>query len=355
MALVGIIAGVFVLTGCELNNQEMDNIIQKCKDDVECKEILDREIDEALEERGLVGDHFEDDVELLFELDLTDEEIELLETLEALDNEVWDVLEAMTDEELEALMIQEFESMLGRELTAEEQAALEVVEALWMTDIESDVFQSEQEYLEMHLGRELTDEELAAVHIIEEFFTSTFDEEGELTPEVEAAFDLIDELYESAYEFNEIDELELMLGRQLTAEELAAFDIQNAINWEEDIELTQEQNDALDVIMNLYDEAFENVDEIEVDYYFDRELTEEEQAALDIVDALYEEMELNFEFEIDEYDFANEMITYYEAILNRPLTDLEIEAIEFSLEFYYFEDDFYFEDEYVYYEEEVME
>lgn len=329
-ALVGVVAGAFTLSGCELNNTEMKDVISKCKEDTECKAILDREIDEALAERGIFGNDSEDmDYEVFYDLDLTDEEKALFETLEKLDEEVFAKLENMTDEEIEALEIQEFENMLGRELTSEELADLDLVEELWMNEDSSD-FDSEIEYLEFYLGRTLSDEE-------------------------KAAFDLIDNLYMSVDEMTEIQELELMLERQLTTEELSAFETLDSINWEDfddESDLPKEVTDAFDLIDQLYEEAYQNTEELELTLMLGRELTDEEKSAIETVNNLYLEMEENYDFDFEDDDaFVTEQVAFYETILGRELTNQEKEAIEFSLEFYFYEDDFYFDDD-MYYDDE---
>ena len=99
--------GALTLTGCEVDNQKLEDIISKCKEDVECKEIIDREIDQALEERGIHGDEFYEDFYFDEDFDweddfyyeeLTDEEIAMLEVLENLDDEFFTVIDNMTDE-----------------------------------------------------------------------------------------------------------------------------------------------------------------------------------------------------------------------------------------------------------------
>lgn len=372
LALVGVAAGAFTLTGCDLNNEEMSNIIQKCKEDTECKAILDQEIDEALAERGIfANDSFEsDEYEIFYDLELTDEEMQLIETLENLDLEVWETIEGMSEEQLKELEIQEFENMLGRTLTDAEKTALDTVEALWnieIADVDAD-FETEQEYLEFFLGRELTDEEKNAFAIIDAIDWENFDEEtGEmnLTPEQETALDMIDALYSTYEEMSETQELELMLGRQLTEVELNALSVIDEIDWEDfddydnELTFTEEQEAAFDLIDALYSEIEANYETIELELLLGRELTNDEIEALDIVNNLYDEMYNNFD-EDAEYDEVAEMISFYEEILNRELTDQEKEAIEFSLDFFFYEDDYYeddyfFEDDYYYEIEEYDE
>lgn len=357
LTLVGVFAGAFTLTGCDLNNQEMENIISKCKADTECKAILDREIDEALEERGIFGYSEEDmDYDIFYDLELTDEEQALLETLEALDNELWEKFEGMTDEEFEALEFKEFENMLGRELTEEELAAIELVEKLWDFEVEYETYETEQEYLEFYLGRELTQDEIDALSLIEAVFTEeNEDEEVTLTTEQEAAFDLIEELYNQVDEVSEIQELELVLGRQLTQEELDAFTVVESIeyhDYDEEITLTPEQEAAWDLIDALYEEAYNKSEQQELEFYLNRELTQEEIDAIDVVNNLYEEMYDNYDVDYTDEDYIQETINYYQTILERNLTQEEIDAIEFSLEFYFYEDMLYdddmFHDEYDY-------
>lgn len=362
LALIAVMGGAFTLSGCELNNQELKDVISKCKEDTECKAILDKEIDEALEARGFFGfnESGESDYGVFYGLDLTEEEQALFETLEALDTELWEKLEGMSEEELSALELQEVESMLGRTLTDDEKAAIEAVEALY-TSIdftEEETFETEQAYLEFYLGRELTQEESAALTVIEDFYNvEDMDENGdfEITEAQEAAFDLIEDLYETAFEMNEVQELELLLERQLTTEELAAFDLLETISddvwFDEEAELTEDQTAALELIDALYDTAFENYEIVELERALDRELSIEELTALETVNNLYAEMYDNYD-EDTEYDFVSETVSYYEVVLGRELTDQEKEAIELSLEFSFYEDDFYFDDDF-YFEDDI--
>lgn len=357
---IALMGGAFTLSGCELNNQEMENIISKCKEDTECKAILDREIDEALEERGIFGYDAEgyDDYDVFYELELTEDELELLETLESLDMEVWTVLDSMSDEDLEALEIQELESFIGRELTQVEKDALEIVDALYNSVEDEYDFESEIAYLEHHLGRSLTEEEIAAFNIITTLEESFIDDEAgatqTLTPEQEAAFNVIDALYEESFMYDEMENLTTLLGRELTTEEQTALDLIDSIIWDNaDFEMTEEQEAAFEIVDTLYEEAYDNYEIVELTILLGRELTEEEKAALDTVNALWDSMYVDD----DDYDFedeVNEMVLYYENILNRSLTDLEKEAVEFSLDFYFY-DEFHYEDDYDDYDDDFFD
>ena len=293
--LVTVLGATFALTGCDLNNDQMKDMITQCKEDVECKAILDAEIDEALAERGISADYidfgndeyyeyYDDYVYIDFEL--TDEELALLDILETLDEELFAKLSEMSDEDFMALELAQLSNMLGRELAVEEIDALTIVNAMYIFDSETTEeewleFDTEEEYLTYYLGRELTVEEVNALDIIEELFTMDeimMDEMFEFTEEQEAAFDLINDLYEEAYDDMELQQLELMLNRSLTIEEQT----------------------ALDIVNSLYENVYETYDE--------------------------------------DYDFIQETIGYYEFVLDRTLTVQEIEALEFSLDYMCFDD-----------------
>jgi len=288
--LAAVIGAAFTLTGCDLNNDQMKDVITKCKEDVECKKILDAEIDEALAERGIFADSFTggyDDYYEFYEdfdyneLDFTDEELVLFDILFALDEELYAKLDSMTEEERIVLEFSQLSGKLGRDLTVEETNALTLVETLYLIDVEDEdtnwvEFDTEEEYLAYYLGRDLTVEEVAAFDIIEELFTmdeTMMDEMFEFTEEQEAALELIFDLYDEAYVDMEIQQLEMMLNRSLTTEEQT----------------------ALDIVNSLYNSTYEAYDE--------------------------------------DYDFIQETVEYYELILERTLTAQEIEALELSINF----------------------
>ena len=80
-----------------------------------------------------------------------------------------------------------------------------------------------------------------------------------MTPENQAAIELVDALYVLVYERSQIVMYELMLGRSLTDDELLAFEIVEAIQYNDDegntITLTDAEIAALDVVTALEVEA----------------------------------------------------------------------------------------------------
>lgn len=287
--LVAVLGTAFTLTGCDLNNDQMKDIITKCKEDVECKEILDAEIDEALAARGISADNFItgydeyfDDFDFI-DVELTDAELVLFDILDALDEELYTKLDSMSDEDFKVLELAQLSDMLGRELTIEEIDAITLLDTLYSADyaeIEWPEFDTEEEYLTYYLGRELTNEEVNAFAIIEALYSIDEEEMSELfalTEEQEAAYNVIDALYEEVLNGMESKDLEMMLNRSLTIEEQT----------------------ALDIVNSLYEGLYEDYDE--------------------------------------DYDFIQESIEYYEIILERTLTDQEIEALELSLDFMCFD------------------
>ncbi len=292
--LAAVFGTAITLSGCDLNNDQMKDIITKCKEDVECKEILDNEIDEALAERGITGDNFTngyDDYYFYEDFDdyeFTEEEMALFDVIDALDEELFDKLDSMDDEEFSSMEQDYLTYLLDRELTTEEVNSIELVEALYSvyeTDVEIEFpeFATETEYLVHYLGRELTTEEIEAFEVIDTLFS-------------------IDE--------NMVDE---------------------------EFELTETQEDALEVIDALYEEAFENMEAKELSLILDRELTDEETVALDLVNELYKEAYGSID---EEYDYIQETVNYYEFILDRELTETEKEALTFSMEW---EFDYFYE------------
>lgn len=291
---VAVLGAAFTLTGCDLNNDQMKDVITKCKEDIECKEILDAEIDEALAERGISADNFNSGYDDYYEyyddfdyidIELTDEELALFDILDALDEELYAKLDSMTDEDFKVLELAQLSNMLGRALTVEETDALTLIEALYNVDVEDEAiewpeFDTEEAYLAYYLGRALTVEEVNAFTIIEALYImdeEAMNETFEFTEEQEAAFQVIDALYNEAFNDMESKDLEMMLNRSLTIEEQT----------------------ALDIVNNLYESTYETFDE--------------------------------------DYDFIQETIDYYEIMLERTLTDQEIEALNLSLDFMYFD------------------
>ncbi|MGB0345761.1 MAG: hypothetical protein ACPGEA_03890, partial [Acholeplasmataceae bacterium] len=90
-------------------------------------------------------------------------------------------------------------------------------------------------------------------------------------------------------------EIEEMLGRSLTEQEKAALEIVKAIPedvWESE-EFTPEQEQALELVFELYEDHFDDddeVDETEIEEMLGRSLTEQEKAALEIVKAIPEDV-----------------------------------------------------------------
>jgi len=305
-----VLGTAFTLTGCDLSNEELSSAIEQCKADEECLALINEQIDEALDERGIYPDNpsrHEMFDEGRWFMDLTDEELELLETLDALDIEFYEALEEMTDEELRALQFADMEEVLGRELTVDETNAFTLIESLFGMDEDEfdrhekfedkDIYQDEVSYLEYMLDRTLTTEETEAVNLVEGLFTDIVKPEKHERPdkdglEIESHNDMI----------------EYMLDRELTDEELA----------------------ALELVDQLHNEAHDNMMIKELEYELGRELTTEELAALEIMKEVEKEFMTVFEnTDLEGYDFTQARISEYEAVLNRSLTEAELEAINF--------------------------
>ena len=259
----------------------------------------------------------------------------LLETYDALLLEVESIVGDLDDIENQSLY---FELTIGRPLTDEEKAAMEVVMALYESFEDSepvDDLEYEITMIELYLDRPLTEEEKTAFELY-----YNFDYNEEMTPEIEAAFTLVDNLYSLVYERSQIVMLEFMLGRSLTEEEITAIEIVFALDYyyEDDMEsLTEEQQAAITIVENLELEI-ENSDVNEELLYFTmflgRPLTDEEAAAFDIVNELMILVDEATSPSIDD------LVAFYENILGRPLTELEVEAI---MMFEVYEDDYYTE------------
>lgn len=286
-----------LLGGCEINNEDMKSVIEACKADEECMEIINEEIDAALEERGYYDDDY------YFDYEFTEEEEAMWTVLEDLEEEFDTKIDEMTDEQLEELWGEEFEV----ELTAEEEAAFELVDELYETidwdqfeeeydeDLDEEDFEdwSEVDFLKEALGRELTPEEIQAV---------------ELT---EAVYERIDEMYEN---MTEVEYAEMELGRELTETEKASVEIveglYESVDW-----------DAIEETEEFDHEESEDMSEVEfLESTLNRTLTEEEKQALTVVEGLYDEY-----FELE----ANYIVSEYEEVLGRQLTDEEKEALEY--------------------------
>lgn len=259
----------------------------------------------------------------------------LLEVYDALLLEVESIVGDIDDIENQALY---FELTIGRPLTDEEKAAMEVVMAIYESfdDSESvDDLESEISMLELYLDRVLTEEERNAFELY-----YNYDYSEEMTPEMEAAFELVENLYSLVYERSQIVMFEIMLGRDLTEEELLAIEIVFDLDYyyEDDIEsLTDEQLAAIAIVENLELEI-ENSDMNEellfLMMFLGRPLTDEEIAAFDIV------IELMALMDEAPSPTIEVLIAFYENILGRTLTELEIEAIQM---FEVYEDDYYTE------------
>ncbi len=255
----------------------------------------------------------------------------LLEIYDTLLLEVESVVGDLDDIENQSLY---FELTIGRPLTEEEKAAMEVVMTLYESFDDSepvDDLEYEISMVEIYLDRALTEEERNAFEVY-----YNYDGSEEMTPEMEAAIELVDALYMLVYERSQIVMFEFMLGRSLTEEELTAIEIVQTIDYydEEDMEsLTDAQQAALTIVENLELEI-ENSDVNEELLFFmmflGRPLTEVEAEAFDIVNDLMMLME-------EASPSIEDLVTFYENILGRSLTELEIEAI---MTFEVYEDDY---------------
>jgi hypothetical protein len=259
----------------------------------------------------------------------------LLEVYDALLLEVESIVGDLDNVENQSLY---FELTLGRALTDEEKAAMEVVMAIYESFHDSepvDDLAYEISMIELYLDRALTEEERNAFEVYYDY-----DGSEEMTPEMEVAFELVEDLYSLLYERSQIVMLELMLGRSLTEEELLAIETVFDLDYyyEDDMNsLTDEQQAAITIVENLELEI-ENSDVNEELLYLmmflGRPLTDEEVAAFDIVEELMAIM--------DEAPSPSleVLIAFYEDILGRSLTELEVEAIEL---FEVYEDYYYSE------------
>jgi len=243
----------------------------------------------------------------------------LSETYDALMLEVETVVGDLDDVENQALY---FELIVGRPLTDEEKAALSLVMPLYESFDDSepvDDFENEINYLELYLDRALTEEERAAFELY-----YNYDYSEEMTPETEAAFELVDNLYMIVSERYGIMMYELVLGRELTEEEIRALEIVSNLYYDDLESLTDEQKAAVDIVENLEIEL-ENSDVNEELLYFmlflGRPLTDEEMAAFDIVS------ELSLLIDQAPSPSIEALVAFYENILGRTLTELEIEAL----------------------------
>ena len=257
----------------------------------------------------------------------------LVDVYDALLIEVASIVGDLDDIENQSLY---FELTIGRPLTEEEKAAMDVVMTLYESFDDSepvDDLEYEISMVEIYLDRALTEEERNAFEVY-----YNYDGSEEMTPEMEVAFELVEELYSLLYERSQIVMLELMLGRSLTEEELLAIEIVFDLdyNYEDDMDsLSDEQQAAITIVENLELEI-ENSDVNEELLYLmmflGRPLTDEEVAAFDVVTELMAIM--------DEAPSPSleVLITFYEDILGRSLTELEVEAIEL-FEVY---DDYYY-------------
>lgn len=325
-----------LLGGCELDNDSMKSIIEECKNDEECMEIINQEVDAVLAERGVVtwddydAEFYDEDWEDYEWLeDLTDEELAMWETVEDLEKEYFEALEGMSAEE--------FAGLFGD--VTEEQ--LEAIHAVY----ELEFGMSEADYLAMEIGREVTESEMASIELVEELYESIdwdqkinedYDTEAEfleamlgrtLSTDELAAVEVVEALYEESYEnFEEMTEADWMafeLGRELTAEEIAASErveaIYEAIDWDEVDDFDYEtETEFLEAALG-------------------RTLTAEEVADVELIEGLYIELDEMYE----EFDYAYEIvfeltpediIAEYELVLGRELTDTEKDALNYFYE-----------------------
>ena len=161
----------------------------------------------------------------------------------------------------------------------------------------------------------------------------------EMTPELEAAFELVENLYSLVYERSQIVMFEIMLGRDLTEEELFAIEIVFDLDYYEDdkASLTDEQQAAIAIVENLeleIENSDVNDELLFLMMFIGRPLTDEEEAAFDIV------IELMALMDEAPSPSIEVLVAFYENILGRALTELEIEAIQM---FEVYEDDYYTE------------
>lgn len=248
---------------------------------------------------------------------------DLLDVYDALLYEVESVVGGLDDIENQVLY---FEFRLGRTLTEEEYNAFEIVLNLYDFD---DSFEPENaveaniQFLELYLDRALSQEELDALRV-------TFDFEQDATQsytdEIEAAYEIIDALYMTAYEQYQIVMFEAMLGRVLTLEELEAIEIAYSLDFSviNPDDLTDEQIAAITIVENLTIEAenSENQELLFIMMFLGRPLTEDELNALMVVNDLMVVAENNDALLIED------IVLFYENILGRVLTEKEIEALE---------------------------
>ncbi|HBD74412.1 MAG TPA: hypothetical protein DC003_02475, partial [Acholeplasmataceae bacterium] len=256
----------------------------------------------------------------------------LVDVYDALLIEVASIVGDLDDIENQSLY---FELTIGRPLTEEEKAAMDVVMTLYESFDDSepvDDLEYEISMVEIYLDRALTEEERNAFEVY-----YNYDGSEEMTPEIEAAIELVDTLYMLVYERSQIVMMEMILGRSLTEEELQAIEIVQTIDYydEDDMaSLTDEQQAALTIVENLELEI-ENSDVNDELLFFmmflGRPLTDEEAEAFDIVNDLMILMDEAPSPSIED------LVTFYENILGRSLTELEIEAI---MMFEVYEDDY---------------
>jgi hypothetical protein len=259
----------------------------------------------------------------------------LLEVYDALLLEVEAIVGDIDAIENQALY---FELTIGRPLTDEEKAAMEVVMAIYESFDDSepvDDLASEISMLELYLDRVLTEAERNAFELY-----YNYDYSEEMTPEMEAAFELVENLYSLVYERSQIVMFEIMLGRALTEEELFAIEIVFDLDYydEDDIaSLTDEQQAAIAIVENLeleIENSDVNDELLFLMMFIGRPLTDEEEAAFDIV------IELMALMDEAPSPSIEVLVAFYENILGRALTELEIEAIQM---FEVYEDDYYTE------------
>ena len=170
--------------------------------------------------------------------------------------------------------------------------------------------------IEEMLGRSLTEQEQAALEIVKAISEDVWESE-EFTPEQEQALEIVFELYEDHFDDDEVDETEIeeMLGRSLTEQEQAALEIVKAIPedvWESE-EFTPEQEQALEIVFELYEDHFDDDDEVDDDMYVST--TNLPEAILDYLNTNYPNIgidEVEIEDGMYEIELNNDLELYFD-------------------------------------------
>jgi hypothetical protein len=166
--------------------------------------------------------------------------------------------------------------------------------------------------LELSLGRSLTDIELAAINLVWDLY--------EFIP----VTTLTDVEYQVLY-------LEYYLNRMLTEDELRALEFVYQNRYYDDA-LTDEEFRFIEIVEVLYEQFYENYDANDYERFnlavsLGRPLTTEENSALEIV----------YEIRTQQASSLNldALISFYERILNRALTEDEQLALNYFEVGYY--------------------